>query len=106
MRDQDLIFIGTYGHVRALDKRTGAEVWTTSLPSTGYDLVTLLVENDIIYAGSRGHLFALTPGDGKVLWDSDLPSLGYGMMMLATMKSSSPPMFPSTGGAAPAHTTT
>jgi len=106
MRDQDLLFVGTHGRVRALDKRTGDEVWTTSLPSTGYGLVTLLVEDDMIYAGSRGHLFALRPADGAVLWRNDLPSMGYGDMMLVTMRSSSPPVFPRSAGSAAGPTVT
>ena len=50
----DLLYVGTHGHVTAISKQRGRKVWSTSLPNTGYDIVTLLVENNAVYAISKG----------------------------------------------------
>jgi len=87
-----LIFVGTHGHVRALDKRTGATVWENNLPDTENKLVTLLVEGLVIYAGCAGKLFALDARDGKALWRDDLKGLWYDHMTLATIRTTSNPV--------------
>ena len=87
----DVLFVGTYGHVRALHKLSGEKIWTRSLPDTGYSIVTLLYEDDVLYAGSKGYLFALDPYDGSILWKNNLKGLGHGHMMLLTLKSSANP---------------
>jgi outer membrane protein assembly factor BamB len=87
-----LLFVGTNGYVRALDKRTGVTVWDIRLPDTDHRLVTLLVEGLVIYAGCSGKLFALDARDGKVLWRDDLKGLWYDHMTLATMRTSSNPV--------------
>jgi len=79
-----LLFIGTYGHVRAVDKFTGGDYWTTDLPGTGYDIVTLLYESGLLFAGSKGYVFALEPTTGKILWKNELRGLNYNHMTLAT----------------------
>ncbi|NLW86705.1 MAG: PQQ-binding-like beta-propeller repeat protein [Planctomycetes bacterium] len=88
----NLIFVGTHGHVRALDKHTGAEVWTTSLPGTAYSLVILLCEDGIVFAGANGKLFALHPSSGEILWRNELPGLRYGPMTLATTTAATNPL--------------
>src|SRR5262245_1443121 len=85
----ELIFVGTSGYVRAVDRRTGADVWTTSLPTTGSALVTLLFQDGVIYAGADGHLFALRAIDGSMLWHNGLSGLGYRHMTLATTRAAS-----------------
>lgn len=80
----DHLFIGTYGHVAALEKATGREVWRTSLPGTGYRIVTLLHEGGTLFAASRGHVFALDPADGRILWENGLGGLGYDHVFMTT----------------------
>ncbi len=88
MDAQDLLFIGTRGHVRAVSKRTGRKQWETSLPGTGYTLVTLLYEEPVLYAASRGLLFALDPLDGNIVWKNSLKGLGHDHIVLATTSTS------------------
>ena len=62
----DLLYVGTHGHVTAISKQRGRKV-STSLPNTGYDIVTLLVENNAVYAISKGYLFALDASTGHIM---------------------------------------
>lgn len=82
-----LLFIGISGHVKAVDKRTGEDVWQVSLPKTGFGLVNLLLEDGILYAGTVGLLFALDPMTGRTLWTHGLKGLGQGHIVFATVKS-------------------
>jgi outer membrane protein assembly factor BamB len=86
-----LLFVGTQGWVTAVDKFTGHEIWRTSLPSTGWTIVTLLHEDGVLYAASQGHVFALNPANGDVAWSNALPKLGNGHCCLATVRSSTDP---------------
>jgi len=83
---KDYLFLGTHGHVVALDKRDGRLVWDTSLPKTGYQVVALLVEDGFLLCGTAGRAFALDPLDGRVIWENELPGLGAGVVALATMQ--------------------
>lgn len=87
----DLLFLGTHGHVAAIRKASGRRVWTTSLPGTGYNIVSLLHEDGVLYAGAGGHVFALDAASGEVLWHNGLRGLGYGHMTLATTRASTDP---------------
>jgi hypothetical protein len=82
----ELLFVGTHGHVVAVNKFTGKETWRTSLPSTGWSIVALLVEEGVLYAASKGHVFALDPASGAIFWENPLPGLGSDHSCLATMK--------------------
>ena len=88
----DLLFIGTYGFVRAIAKRSGRRVWQTSLAGSGYSIVNLLFEDGRLFAASKGRLYALDPLTGEVLWQNGLKGLGYGHVVLATTKSCTSPM--------------
>ena len=80
----DYLFIGTSGHVAAMDRDTGREVWRVSLPSTGYHIVSLLVEGTRVFAASKGYLFCLDAENGDILWKSSMPGLGHRHVYLAT----------------------
>lgn len=83
----DYLFLGTHGHVVALRKATGEKLWATSLPGTGFSVVSILIEDDKLFCASGGHAFALDPQDGRVLWTNDLKGLGQGMVYLTTANS-------------------
>lgn len=85
MRDR-LLVIGASGHVAAIDKATGTEIWRASLERTGWQLVSMLIEDGIVYAASAGRLFALDQDTGRVLWRNDLRGLGYGSVTMATSR--------------------
>jgi len=82
----DLLFVGTHGHVVAVHKFTGKDVWRKSLPGTGWSVVSLLIEEGVLYAASQGHVFALDPLTGEIFWENALPGLGNDHACLATFR--------------------
>ena len=84
----DLVFVGTHGHVVAVRRRDGDLLWKTSLPSTGYSVVSILVEEDQLVCASGGRVFGLDPFSGEIRWDNGLSGLGTGQVYLATRRSS------------------
>ncbi|MBL8843554.1 MAG: PQQ-binding-like beta-propeller repeat protein [Planctomycetes bacterium] len=80
------LFVGTHGFVAALEQATGRELWRTSLPDTGYSIVTLLLEAGFLFAASGGHCFALDPESGAIAWHNELKGLGQGALCLATTR--------------------
>lgn len=89
--------MGTRGFVRAVQQRSGRKVWETSLPETGYDLVTLLRCGDQLFAGSRGRVFALDARTGEILWKNELRGMKFEHMVLAT-EPAAPSVFVGTYG--------
>ena len=85
--NKDYLFLGTHGHVIAVEKRTGTKVWEKSLPSTGYAVVSILFEDDLLFCASGGRVFALDPDSGEVRWENSLKGLGMGLVYLATVNS-------------------
>ena len=82
------VFLGTHGHVIALDKRDGTLVWETSLPRTGYQVVVMLVEDGKLLCATAGRAFALDPLDGSILWENNLTGRGQGIVALCSMRQS------------------
>jgi|SRR5688572_18561410 len=85
---QDYLFIGSNGHVCAIDPQSGNEVWRTRLQegvfvATRSEDVSILVKNGKVYAGSHGHLFALSASTGEVLWHNELKGLRFNDIALA-----------------------
>jgi outer membrane protein assembly factor BamB len=82
------LYIGSNGHVCAIDPHTGAELWRTRLQQGVFNATTsadvsILVQGDILFAGSHGHLFALNTSSGEILWHNELSGLGYNDISLA-----------------------
>ncbi len=78
---RDMIFIGIYGWVLALDRATGQEVWRTSLK--GSDFVTVALAGRDLLAASRGRLYCLEAANGIVRWQNELKGLGWGLVSIA-----------------------
>ncbi len=85
----NLLFAGTHGHVIAMDKATGRTLWATSLPRTGYSVVSIVLEDGLLLCASGGRVFALDPTDGWIKWTNDLPGMGTGLVYLSTAQSGS-----------------
>jgi outer membrane protein assembly factor BamB len=75
------LFVGIKGNVIAVDRRSGATLWSTHLK--GSQFVTVAVEDGAIYAGTYGRLYCLDPGTGSVRWTNELPGMGYGLICIA-----------------------
>jgi putative pyrroloquinoline-quinone binding quinoprotein len=72
------LYIGLGGHVLAIDRATGAEIWRCKLRSSSF--VTISVEADAIYAGANGELFCIDPSTGTVRWHNRLKGLGLSVV--------------------------
>jgi outer membrane protein assembly factor BamB len=72
---EQLIFVGLNGYAVALDRETGAIVWSNNEMRRGY--VTLLLDGDRLIVSSNGYLYCLDPMTGRILWHN--PMSGYGM---------------------------
>ena len=82
------LYIGSNGHVVALDPTNGDEIWRTRLgaglfSATGHQDVCVLEHEGRLFAGSFGHLFCLDAASGEVLWHNELKGLGHNDVTLA-----------------------
>ncbi len=69
---KDQLFVGVCGNAAAIEKQTGRELWRTSLPKVGKNLVTVLYEDGFLYAASDRKLFAINAEKGKIMWEKAL----------------------------------
>jgi len=85
----ELLYIGSNGHVAAVDPGTGNEVWRTVLgggglfTSTRSQDVCVLQHDGRVFAGCYGHLFCLDAATGSVLWQNGLQGMGFNDVTLA-----------------------
>jgi outer membrane protein assembly factor BamB len=73
------LYLGIKGHVVALDRRTGDEVWRTHLK--GGDFVSVTVQ-DAVYAATKGEIFCLEPDTGEIRWRNPLKGMGLGLVSM------------------------
>ena len=77
-----IVYVGIKATVTALDRRTGAQVWSTPLKGgmgRATSFVTLHRDGEVLYAGVGGEVWALDPKSGTILWHNPLKGLGYGI---------------------------
>jgi len=72
------LYIGIKGHVVAVDRTTGSELWRTHLAGSSY--ATVYSDAGGLYAGAQGKLYSLDRTTGRVLWKNDLSGLGYNLI--------------------------
>ena len=75
------LYIGIKGHVVAVDRATGSEIWRTPLAGSSY--VTVHSDRGGLYAGARGTLFCLDRTTGSILWKNNLSGLGFNLIMFS-----------------------
>lgn len=76
----NFLILGINGHIVAINKDSGDEIWRTKLKSSSITVVTS--DEKKIYASSAGHLFCLDKLTGKQLWSNSLKGLGYGTAII------------------------
>ena len=76
MTVEQLIFVGLNGYAVALDRDTGAIVWSNDELKSGP--VSLLLDGDRLIVSTGGYLFCLDPLTGKVIWNNEMT--GYGQV--------------------------
>ena len=86
----EAVFLGTHGHVVAVERTTGRELWRTKLE--GGDFVNLLLDADRIIATTKGKAFCVDAATGQLLWKNDMSGLGYGLICIATRTGSAAPL--------------
>jgi outer membrane protein assembly factor BamB len=82
------LYIGSNGHVCAIDPGTGVEIWRTRLQESALGAtrsgdVSVIVRGGTVFAGSQGHLFALSAESGAILWHNELKGLRFNDVSLA-----------------------
>ena len=77
---KSLLLLGIKGHVVALEKGTGREIWRTRL--TRGDFVNIVTDGNVIFATTSGEVFCLDAGTGTVLWKNPMKGLGLGVVTL------------------------
>jgi outer membrane protein assembly factor BamB len=77
---KSLILTGIKGHVIALDKATGREVWRIKLKRA--DFVNLLTDGNHVFAATSGEVFCLDGATGSILWNNPMKGLGLGLVSL------------------------
>ena len=73
------LFIGIGGHVAAIDRATGTELWRRKLRSAA-SFTTIHYDGTYLFAATSGHLYCLDPATGEPLWHNNLPGLGYSVV--------------------------
>ncbi len=83
--DQERIFLGIGGHVVALSRLDGRELWRAKLGgmwSSGFVTSVTLLDGRL-YATSNGEITCLDPETGAVKWHNGLSGLGTGFIAVA-----------------------
>ena len=75
-RIERLVFVGLNGYAVALDRDTGAIVWSNNQMKSGY--VTLLLDCDRLIVSADGHLYCLDPLTGRIRWHNGMSGYGAG----------------------------
>ena len=84
----DTVFIGMRGHVVALDRRNGSEIWRTPLKSCNF--VNVALDGPDLFATTMGEMFCLDPATGRIRWNNPLRGMGYGLICIAGASSQAP----------------
>jgi outer membrane protein assembly factor BamB len=80
----DLLFLGFNSRVVALDRDTGALIWSWKAPKGRSSYVAILVDDEQLFVSIDGYTYCLDPFKGNQLWFNGLKGFGYGLPTLAT----------------------
>ena len=77
------VYLGTNGHVVALNALDGIELWRRKLPDVSSGVISILVIGDDLYAAAYGHAYCLNRHTGEIVWKNGLKGLGYHPVTIA-----------------------
>ena len=89
MRNENILHLGIGGHLVALDKATGTELWRVKLRGSGF--VTVSFDEASVYGSSYGEIFCLEQTTGQLRWHNKLKGLGTGFVTHAAFPFRSQP---------------
>lgn len=82
-QDETLLTIGTNGYLIGLDPANVGTNWQTSLPGSGFNIVTPLAFDQVCYAGSDGLVYELDANSGAINATNGLSGMGNHEIRLA-----------------------
>ncbi|WP_019961786.1 outer membrane protein assembly factor BamB family protein [Woodsholea maritima] len=74
--DQSMLLVGTNGYAIGLDPDTLDTKWQTSLPSAGYDVVSVIAGENGAYFASNGYAYLIDPATGDISHTNGLSGMG------------------------------
>jgi outer membrane protein assembly factor BamB len=81
MSTEEPLYIGIGGHVVAIERFSGREIWRCKLKSSNF--VTVYADASGLYAGTAGELFSIDRATGQILWRNHLDGLGLSVISFA-----------------------
>ncbi len=85
----DMVFVGFNSRVVALDRESGAIVWTWRCPKGSSPHVAVLLDGDRLIASVKGYMYAIDVETGTTLWQNPLPGMGFGIPSLTSLRGNS-----------------
>lgn len=80
----ELVFVGFNRRVVALNRDTGALVWSWKA-SNGTGFPALLLDGDRLVVSVNGYTYCLDPITGEQYWENTLPGMGMGTACIASI---------------------
>ena len=75
------LYIGIGGHVVAIDRATGTEIWRCKLRRASF--ITVFCDESNVYAGANGELYCVEKSTGHLRWHNRLDGLGTSIIAFA-----------------------
>jgi outer membrane protein assembly factor BamB len=79
----NVVVVALGGKVVGIHRRTGKELWRNPLPSGGYGVVELHVDETTVLALVGGNLYCLELETGDERWSTAVEGSGRGTMLVA-----------------------
>ena len=87
MTQSEPLFIGLGGHVVAIDRATGAEIWRCKLRRSSF--ITVFSDETNVYGAANGELYCVEKATGHLRWHNRLEGLGTSVIAFSGDSTSS-----------------
>ena len=88
---KDLVFVGLYGRVIAMDRYDGHVVWEWQAPRRTRTFMSLMLDGDRLLVGTYGYIYCLDPVYGQLVWENPLKGYGVGIVSFASANGATDP---------------